>query len=444
MLPLLPLLILAHGAYPLAYQLQETPGHPQQLVAGTTFGLLLSDDDGQRWRWVCEEAVGYGTNLNPTWWVSSTGTLRGASFKGLFSSTDKGCTWSSAPEFADLPDGGQGTGVADLYGDATALFAVTGKYGVTNKVWRSTDEGGTWAELAVKSDSEFYTTVRTAPSRPQRVYVAAWWFKPSPTEALYVSDNGGDTFERIDVSAKLPQVGVGLDGGRGLARGSFYVYAVDPREPDILYAGLQQDDDPRHSFVLRSGDRGQSWAVVLDLADQLNGVVLAPNPMNLWAATSGNLYFSNDVGDAYSRFVPPTRQTCVSRFDSRLYMCGWFEVDGFAVARMSLPGAALEPVLTWPRVVDVQQCGATSKITTLCKGFFPALQATFPVTSDGGLGGGSGAGGGAGGAGGSGGGADPSPGCRCSLGGAELSLTLWLVVGRLAKAHALRRRRVHR
>ena len=42
----LTLLVLSHGAYPLAYQLLEKPQTPQSLVAGTTFGVLLSTDDG--------------------------------------------------------------------------------------------------------------------------------------------------------------------------------------------------------------------------------------------------------------------------------------------------------------------------------------------------------------------------------------------------------------
>jgi photosystem II stability/assembly factor-like uncharacterized protein len=427
MLSLLSLLVFAHGAYPLAYQPLEAPGMPTHLGAGTSFGLLLSDDDGASWQWVCEEAIGYGPSLSPVWWISSQGALLGGTFKGLFVSTDHGCTWSSTPEFSDLPDGGPGTGVADLNGDAAALFATSGKYGVVNGIWRSTNEGADWTRLSVSSDSEFYTTARTAPSRPQRLYVGEWWFRPSPTEALYVSDDRGDTFARVDVSAKMPMVAVGIDGGTGLLRGSFYVYAVDPNAPDTLYAGVQQDDDPRHSFVLRSKDQGQSWQQLLDTSDQVTQLVLSLDGTTVWVATSGKLYRSTNSGQSFAPLDVPTKQSCVARVGMHLYACGWYEVDGFVIGRAGLSGDPFSPVLTWPRVDNVVACPPTSKVTTQCAGFLPALQAMFPSVYDGGTGGGGGSSGSGGGTGASGGGGG-SAGCHCASGDASAALLVVLLL----------------
>src|SRR6267154_1628576 len=97
---LLPLLIVSHGSYPLAYQMVEKPGDPTQLLAGTSFGVVVSHDNGGTWSWICEEAIGYGTGLQPVWYVAPDGTCFGAGFNGLFVSHDQGCTWSTAPELA--------------------------------------------------------------------------------------------------------------------------------------------------------------------------------------------------------------------------------------------------------------------------------------------------------------------------------------------------------
>lgn len=432
----LTLLILSHGAYPLAYQLLEHPQQPSTLFAGTTFGLLVSTDDGDDWKWICEEAIGYGSNLSPVWWVGPSGRYLSGSFRGLFVSIDQGCTWGSQADFGEQPDGGQGPGVADLHSNGLALFAASGKYGVINNVWRSMNEGTTWQPLSIATAGQFFSTVRSAPSRPQRLYVGAWWFRPSPTEALYWSDDNGDTFTRVDVSAKMPMVPIG-DAGLGLAKGSFNVYAVHPADPDTLYAVLQQDDDPRWSFVVVSRDRGESWQQLMGTPEQLNGIALSADGAEIWAASSGRLFHSAN-GAPFAELPRPTRQSCVSRYEQRLYACGWPEYDGFAVARDT--GSGLQPLLTWPKVTGVVACPAASKVSTLCAGFYPALVAQFP-SPDGGAGG---TGGGGGGTGGGGGGDNPPPVCQCTAGGAEVSLTLWLVLSRFAAAHALRRRRVHR
>lgn len=114
----------------------------------------------------------------------------------------------------------------------------------------------------------------------------------------------------------------------------------------------------------------------------------------------------------------------------------------FAAARFQDGGFV--PLLTWPRVTSVVQCPATSPVKQQCEAIFPALVAGFPkpFDADGGTGGG-GAGGGTSGSGGGGGGDMPPRGCSCSLSGAEVSLTLLVLVGRFASVHALRRRRVH-
>lgn len=444
MASLLTFLILAHGRYPVAYQIHETPTRQTQLAAGTTFGLLLSDDDGQTWQWVCEEAVGYGGTLSPIWWVGTQGRLLAGTFRGLFASSDRGCTWGAHPVFGELPDGGQGTGVSDLHGSATALFATSGKYGVVNHVWRSTNEGTDWTPLSPMSNGEFYTTVRTAPSRPQRVYVAAWWFRPVATEYLYVSDDNGDSFTRVDVTNNMPIVPI-ADGGMGIARGSFYVHAVDPTTPDRLWATLQQDEGTYRSYLLESNDRGQTWTMRLDTTEQLTSVVVSEDGQTVWAASSARLYRSMTTPASFTPLERPTRQSCASRFGDRFYTCGWPEVDQFAAAREA-EDAGWSPVLTWERVTAVASCPASSPVTTQCVGFFPALLASFPKAGnpDGGVGGGAGGAGGGSGGGGGGGGDMPPRGCSCSLSGAEVSLTLLLLALRFAPLYGLRRRRIHR
>ncbi|MBL8949632.1 MAG: hypothetical protein JNK82_02570, partial [Myxococcaceae bacterium] len=210
-------------------------------------------------------------------------------------------------------------------------------------------------------------------------------------------------------------------------------------DPDTVWAKLQQEELPQISYVVVTHDRGETWHAALDTLQQINGIVVSDDGNTVWAGTSTTLFWSND-GGTLTALPVPQGLSCVSRYGSRLYSCGWFERDGFAVARDT--GDGLKPLLTWPQVTGVAKCPASSVVSTLCAGFYPALVAQFPVSPDAGMAGGTG--GGAGGTGGGGGRETPTPSCGCSAGGAELSLTLWLALGRFAAAHALRRRRVHR
>lgn len=371
----LTLLLLGHGSYSAAYQPEELPNTPQQLAVGTTFGLLLSNDDGGSWTWICDEAIQYGQGLNPAWHFSQTGAIFAGSFRGLFRSTDRGCTWASHPHFAEPPDGGQGTGVGDLRSNGTFLFATTSKYGVVNTVSRSMDDGVSWTPTSIASAEEFYSTVRTAPSRPQRVYVAGWWFRPQPTASLYWSDDSGDTFTRVDITGSLP-MGPARDGGMGPLRGAFYVHAVDPNDPDTIYGLLNQDDVPRHSFAIRSRDRGVSWTTLVDSVDQISGLALSADGKTVWVATATKVLKSTDSGGTFAPLQRPTRFSCVSRFGDRIYVCGWNEVDRFAVARSTGSGA-FEPILAWERITGVASCPGTA-VESVCGPLFPGLVAGFP------------------------------------------------------------------
>lgn len=207
------------------------------------------------------------------------------------------------------------------------------------------------------------------------MYVAGWWFRPLPTACLYWSDDSGDTFTRVDVTNAMP-MGTISDGGTGRVRGAFYVYDVDPTDPDTVYAVLQQDDPPRHSYLVRSHDRGTSWAALLDSGDQITGLVLSANGNTIWVATATKVLRSTDTGATFAPIVGPSRYTCVSRFDDRVYVCGWYEVDGFAVAR-STGADTFEPVLTWNRVTAVAQCPGTA-VESVCGPLFAPLVASFP------------------------------------------------------------------
>jgi len=93
----------ANGRYPIANQLVVSPGDEARLVLRTTFGLVLSQDQGKTFSWVCEKAAGFVNGEDPPVEVTEDSSILVASSQALNISHDGGCAWQNA--LADLSIG---------------------------------------------------------------------------------------------------------------------------------------------------------------------------------------------------------------------------------------------------------------------------------------------------------------------------------------------------
>ena len=109
-----------------------------------------------------------------------------------------------------------GTGESQLREDLT--------YGTG--VYRSTDGGETWTNLGL-AESYQVTTIRVHPQNPDIAYVAAIGhaFGPNPDRGVFRTTDGGKSWKKI-----LSRPGNDSTGAVDLA--------MDPSNPDVLYAGL--------------------------------------------------------------------------------------------------------------------------------------------------------------------------------------------------------------
>ena len=85
------------------------------LYVRTTFGLLVSHDDGCSFRWVCEQNIGYGGTFDPKYAIATDGTIFATTFTGLRVSRDGGCSFTTAT--TEQPVGAPGR-IADMWIDA--------------------------------------------------------------------------------------------------------------------------------------------------------------------------------------------------------------------------------------------------------------------------------------------------------------------------------------
>src|SRR5882757_969060 len=179
--------------------------------------------------------------------------------RGLYKTTDGGKTWNQVLKGPNLSTGC--TDVAIDSANPDVMFAAMWDF--RRKGWeyrsggesptapsasglfRSTDGGNTWTEITREANSGFTKkpygriAVAIAPSNAQRVYA----FVESPESALFVSDDGGMTWEKRDKS-------------QWMVWRPFYFanLIVDPKNPDRLFK-------PDGSLIV-SEDAGKSFAVV--------------------------------------------------------------------------------------------------------------------------------------------------------------------------------------
>src|SRR5262245_8417671 len=84
----------ANGRFPASSALIIAPKDPQTMIMRSTFGVLLSRDQGVNWDWICEAAIGYGGIEDPTIAITESNTIVAGTFEGLAISPDTGCAWS--------------------------------------------------------------------------------------------------------------------------------------------------------------------------------------------------------------------------------------------------------------------------------------------------------------------------------------------------------------
>jgi photosystem II stability/assembly factor-like uncharacterized protein len=217
--------------------------------------------------------------------------------RGLYKTTDGGKNWDLILKGANLSTGA--STIAMDPNDPNVLFA--GLWDFRRKGWtfrsggdgpdkpsssglfRSGDGGATWTEITPEANKGFpkkpygRLAVAIAPSNSKRIYA----FVESTESALFVSDDGGATWDKRDKS-------------NWMVWRPFYFanLIVDPKNPDRLF----KTDGP----LIMSEDAGKSFAVVGGFQGahgDLHDVWIDPtNPQTVVAGDDGGIWYSHNSG----------------------------------------------------------------------------------------------------------------------------------------------------
>ena len=379
----------ANGRAPLTNGIRFQPGDLHSLYVASTFGLLVSHDDGCTFRWVCEANVRYGGTFDPKYAIATDGTLFATTYNGLRVSRDGGCSFTTAT--ADLPQNDPGN-ISMFWIDALDIgptgevWVGTATSGQPNDVFVSTDNGSTFASRGMLSPTIWWKSVKVAPSRAQRVYITGYEVAGTgsggmmPIAHLFASDDDGATWTPSQ-----------LAGVQTASTPVVLVEAVDPRNADVLYVASVGANGALGDFLYRSSDGGATLAQVLAAGGTIHDVVIA-DAQTVFVTTTiasgttvigGPSYVSHDGGATFAPLANSPQLACLGqRGDGMLVGCGanW-DPDHMAVATSPDLGATWQKLWRFVNLAGPLDCPPGTDEHDVCAvQQWPNLQQQFATT----------------------------------------------------------------
>lgn len=352
----------AHGRPPQMLSVNFSPAAPEVMLAGTTFGAVVSADAGESWRWICHEAIGSRGLVDPVFAYTSRGTLFATTEERLRVSRDGGCSWKDIP----LADDVAPTDVVVVARPgAEIIYVTTSRSDRRNGILRSSDDGETFqVSGGLVREGMLFSSLRAAPGAPDVLYAAAWWYDPLASW-LFRSDDGGASWRTIE----QPD-----------ARAPFSILGVSPATPELLLAQVDATRPgaaPEHR-VLRSADGGRSFSVVLTSSAPVRSFSFSADGARAWLATVDGVLRSTDAARSFAKLPLPAHHPCVSARGASLFACGSTYDEGWALAHSADGGDSWTGLMRFDRISGVLTC-SRGTTTAGCSSHWPALADLFGI-----------------------------------------------------------------
>jgi photosystem II stability/assembly factor-like uncharacterized protein len=251
----------------------------------------------------------------------------GATGGGVWKTTDGGLTWrpvsdkqiktSSVGALAIAPSNPDivyaGMGETELRGNV-----IQG-----DGVYKTTDAGKTWTSMGLDK-TQAISRIRVHPTNPDVVFVAALGnpYGPNPERGVFRSKDGGKSWERVLF--------------RNDKTGAVDL-AMDPKNPDVLYAGMWEVFRTPHSLssggpggsLYKSTDGGATWTDISKntglpkpIWGKVGVSVSGADSNRLYAiieAKDGGIFMSDDAGATWKLINDDRRIRQRAFYYSRIY-----------------------------------------------------------------------------------------------------------------------------
>ncbi|HEU4729917.1 MAG TPA: hypothetical protein VFT22_18600 [Kofleriaceae bacterium] len=360
----------ANGRPPATSSISFQQGNDREIAVGLTFGLVLSHDGGKTWAWICEDAIGYSGIYDPHYSLAPTGTLFATSYNGIQVMRD-GCTFSPTPAGTAFASAGL------LASDQTYYYAISQPADPSSQIaadfglYKLTGDGTVLAPLAPPTQAvSWWQTLAVAPSDPQRLYLTGYNFVPGAVDnakapLLFRSEDGGASWRQIPLDPTQVQM---------MSKSVIDIVAIDPRNPDHLYARVEVEDNTLSDAVYRSLDKGETWTRIEGKHTTINAFLARANGDLVLGTQAVGAEVSHDDGATWTPLEGAPHITCLSENAAhevwactQNYMFSSLPPDGAGVMK-STDLATWTRVLRYEDLTDTVSCAPGTPQHDICDG----------------------------------------------------------------------------
>jgi hypothetical protein len=344
---------LSHGTFPEVRQILLPPDRPQQIVLGTNFGLIFSENAGETWLWSCEQVVSAYAGSYVLGGERSRRILAMTAGSGVIHSDDDACSWEAAGgalidvmPWAFTVDPTSSMRVYAIGAPRANLRAGDG-------IYVSEDGGLTFGDAAYTGPAgSALLTVMVVPSRPSAV-LATLYSSPEGHPVLLRSNDSGQHWE---VAADLVD---------SLGTNPVELLAIDPVDENRVYARVLE---PTAETLAVSDDGGMSFVRSVSIPGKLTAFLRLASGTILVGGTNGTDgfgYRSYDDAQSFEVWPEAPRVHALAERSGKLYVAADHWLDGYVIADSDDEGAHLRPLTNFAEVQGVKECVA-EPCTDLC------------------------------------------------------------------------------
>lgn len=343
----------ADGAFPDSMALLVPAGAPHRIVLATNFGLLVTEDDGAHWGWVCEDAIAL---LPFQYQVGPSGAYYSLNYQGVSTSTDL-CSWTRHSL------GPPAAGPIDLFPDPSnamhvltigRLTTTTTTAAPTSMLFESKDGGVTFSVLAVAPTGSRFESVEIARASSARIYAVVTQGQP-PARIVRRSNDGGAHWIDYDQTSTT--------GGR-----LPLIAAVDPDDQDTIYFRIVGNSDKDGDALAISHDGGATLRVTYKLSTAMSSFLRRPSaPKTLIVGTLGGGYISHDGGATFVAWSNAVHPRALAERNGAIYAAADNFGDGFAVGSTTDEGNTWKPLGRYDQIQGPLSCGPVMNACLKCR-----------------------------------------------------------------------------
>ena len=268
----------ANGRPPQTSSITFRPGMEREILAGTSFGLLFSKDNGATWRWMCEDALPYGGMYDPDYEITTSGTLFATTFDGLKVNRD-GCVFDSL--LAPPPPALKFFSVL-ARSSSNVIYAAAADPTDAN-IYKSTNDGMSFTTVTQPGMlNDWYQSLEVAPSDPNRLYVSGYRFVQSGSGTtkeffMFTSVNGGTAWTPMS-----------LTGIQTMSNSTLDIAAVSRTNPLHIFARVTLEDNAIADGLYESINGGTSWAKIRSEMGSMSVLLRANGDLIIGTQTRGS------------------------------------------------------------------------------------------------------------------------------------------------------------